>query len=634
MWQTNNPSNSLTTRIIWRVGVLSLIALVGIIVAMVAVASLSLRSTHLIIRDAAQETGHLLDRQLLEIEQETIAVGVALAYADEADYRDIFRQIIDDDGQSSVFRANVLAPDDTLIYQYERTATNLPVPPPTTGLDSWNEVTAPTWGELTWTEGDTAFWSVTFTTPVYAPSNLPTGQPGERLGTLVAEVELTSFWELLRLLDVGTGSKAYLIDAENGFVLAHKNAEAARIQTTVDLDRFLPADTPVVADAPHQLFSRIERGIRGNFAIVGVKALTVPPILIVVEQPLNTALNVFYPVGVIFLALAGVGVWLIISVWRFVQSRIIVPLEMLHTHVEQFGQGDMSQRIHLTAAAGDEIDLLTRTFNRMADDIETRTQDLVAANQRAEEGSRLKTEFLSVVSHELRTPLNAIMGYSGILLEGLNGEIDPAARNMISRIDLNSHRLLHLINELLDLSRIESGEMSFDVKPFNPHDLATTWDEQHQVLAAQQDLHFEVKVAPALPTTLYGDTKRLTQIVANLLSNALKFTKTGTVTLELGYHVTEWTIAVRDDGIGISDTALSYIFEKFRQEDSSSTREYGGTGLGLTIVDQITQMMGGRVIVESQVNQGSCFTVYLPIITQDSIEPTRPGPDKALPQRI
>ncbi len=622
MSQTPSQSNSLTTQIIWRVGILSLIALIGIIVALVAVATVSLRNTQRAIRESATEISHALDRRLLEIEQETIALSVALSHTDAANYPDLFRGVIDQNNQGRIFRAHYINTAGEQVYEYERAVSDIPHPDLTTNLDAWNTLENPTWGEITWSEGDNPFWSVTLAAPVYAPRGTPSPQDGERLGTLFSEVDLTTFWDEVRVVDVGIGSKAYMIDAQEGHVLAHKNAEAALLQTTADLSQF---QTPNAEDFEDQrLYSTLQRGLEGGWAITGVKYLENPPTMIVVEQPLSTALIGFYRVGVMLLVLAGVGVWLILSVGRFVQNRIIVPLELLHTHVDQFRQGDMSQRIYLSAAAGDEIDLLTRTFNRMADDIQTRTQELVVANQRAEEGSRLKTEFLSMISHELRTPLNAIMGYSGILLEGLNGEMDPIAKNMVSRIDLNSHRLLHLINELLDLSRIESGEMGFDVKPFNPHDLAHTWDEQHRVLAAQHNLDFVIQIDPALPNTLHGDTKRLTQIVANLLSNAFKFTKTGTITLALDYDITEWSITVRDEGIGISEEALNYIFEKFRQGDSSSTREYGGTGLGLTIVDQLTRMMGGRVTVDSQLNKGSRFTVHLPIITQSSYPVAKP----------
>jgi signal transduction histidine kinase len=304
------------------------------------------------------------------------------------------------------------------------------------------------------------------------------------------------------------------------------------------------------------------------------------------------------------------------SLIGFTRKRITTPLSTLRGSVEAFQQGDMKQRIVQQNPRGDEIDLLIGTFNEMADSITDRTRDLIIANKQAEEASRLKTEFLSMVSHELRTPLNAIMGYSGLLLEGLSGKIDEKAHQMVNRIDLNSQRLLSLINDLLDLSGIETGSITISNLTFDPHKLADQWDKQYRVLAENAGLAFDIQVDPQLPQTLYGDPNRITQVVANLISNACKFTEEGSVTLKVDYDVIEWRLTVTDTGIGIQDDALQFIFERFRQVDGSATRLYGGTGLGLTIVEQLVHLMGGRVTVESEYGEGSSFTVSLPAVTR------------------
>lgn len=246
---------------------------------------------------------------------------------------------------------------------------------------------------------------------------------------------------------------------------------------------------------------------------------------------------------------------------------------------------------------------------------EEANKTLMKANALAKETVRLKSEFMSTMSHELRTPLNAITGFCGIMLEGMGGEIDNEARHMIERVHSNSERLLTLINQVLDIAKIEADRIDLSNEPFAPHDLVERWKAQVQVLAAQKGLTFQTSIDPALPATIYGDSERITQIVTNLLSNAFKFTEQGTVELRLKAGQTTWQIEVQDTGIGIPPHAQNYIFDEFRQLDGSSTRVYGGTGLGLAIVRKLSLLMGGNVRVASTLGEGSTFTVTLPLNT-------------------
>jgi signal transduction histidine kinase len=252
--------------------------------------------------------------------------------------------------------------------------------------------------------------------------------------------------------------------------------------------------------------------------------------------------------------------------------------------------------------------------------LEQANSELVKANELAKESARLKSEFMSNMSHELRTPLNAMLGFCGILLEGMGGEIDPDARHMIERVNANSTRLLTLINEVLDLAKIEAGRMEIRSRPITPRTLAEQWKAQTHVLAQQKGLDFHIEVDPSMPETLYGDPERITQVVINLLSNAFKFTEKGSVKLELKCEADTWLIRVSDTGIGIPPHALHYIFDEFRQVDGSSRRMYGGTGLGLAIVRNLCLMMNGGVKVASELNKGSVFTVSLPCTTQEKAE--------------
>jgi signal transduction histidine kinase len=246
---------------------------------------------------------------------------------------------------------------------------------------------------------------------------------------------------------------------------------------------------------------------------------------------------------------------------------------------------------------------------------QTQKHQLEITNAEVVKANRLKSEFLATMSHELRTPLNVIIGYCDLLLEGLAGEVDAEARRMLTRVHSNAQKLLALINDVLDLSRIEAGRMQLQLEGVELDDLIDRWRADMQLLADQKGLKFEIKTDAALPDSILTDTARLTQIVTNLITNAFKFTEKGGVYLSLKAYEDAWSISVRDTGIGIPEDALPYIFEEFRQVDASPTRAHGGTGLGLAIVRNFTKLMGGEVQVESKLGVGSTFTVTLPIRT-------------------
>jgi signal transduction histidine kinase len=206
-----------------------------------------------------------------------------------------------------------------------------------------------------------------------------------------------------------------------------------------------------------------------------------------------------------------------------------------------------------------------------------------------------------------------MLGFSGILLEGMGGEFDADAGHMIGRIQQNSERLLNLINDVLDIAKIEAGRMDLVSVPISPRKMADGWRSQMGVLAEQKNLDFVIEIDPELPVQIFGDSDRISQIAINLLSNSFKFTETGSVTLSMECKGTSWEIQVRDTGIGIPPHAINYIFDEFRQLDGSSKRAYGGTGLGLAIVRNLCRMMEGTVHVTSKLNEGSTFTVTLPL---------------------
>jgi len=245
---------------------------------------------------------------------------------------------------------------------------------------------------------------------------------------------------------------------------------------------------------------------------------------------------------------------------------------------------------------------------------EQAAQALAQARDQALEASRLKSQLLARVSHELRNPLSAILGYAELLENGVFGSMSDPQLKATNHIIDGTYYLTHLVNELLDQAQFESGKITLTINPFDLTDMVDQVESKMTVLARAKGLTFSMDIAPDLPPTLVGDQKRLQQILINLIGNAIKFTKTGGVEARL-YRAdsAHWTIQVSDTGIGILPEIQPYIFEPFHQGDGSITREYGGSGLGLAIVKQLVTLMNGDVRLESEIGQGSIFTVTLPI---------------------
>jgi signal transduction histidine kinase len=233
---------------------------------------------------------------------------------------------------------------------------------------------------------------------------------------------------------------------------------------------------------------------------------------------------------------------------------------------------------------------------------------------REAELDRMKTMFVSMVSHELRTPLGAIMGYGEILQEQVHGPLNERQLGVVERLIANTKRLLSLVNDLLDRARLEAGRLKLVIAPFAP---ATLLEEAISVtgqMARAKNLELSTSIAPNLPQTLQGDAQRLLQILINLITNAIKFTDHGAVTVRFDrVSNTQWCLEVADTGIGIPLEEQPQVFEMFRQVDSSATRKQGGAGLGLSIVKQLVTLMGGHIQFVSTVGQGSTFTIILPL---------------------
>jgi len=253
------------------------------------------------------------------------------------------------------------------------------------------------------------------------------------------------------------------------------------------------------------------------------------------------------------------------------------------------------------------------------------TSELVRQNEllrrqrfEVEQASALKSQFLANMSHEFRTPLNCILGYTQLLLQGLGGAFTPEQRTDLARIDSNGRHLLALINDILDVSRIEAGRMPVDATVVGIPELVAEVLEELDPLIKQSRLSVSTRLSSRLPA-IESDRRKVKQILFNLVSNALKFTKRGGVRVRARHAARRRTvlITVEDTGVGIPQADLERIFEDFRQLDPSPSRGYGGTGLGLSICRRLAGMLGGQVTVRSQVGAGSAFTLELPVRVSD-----------------
>jgi len=272
-------------------------------------------------------------------------------------------------------------------------------------------------------------------------------------------------------------------------------------------------------------------------------------------------------------------------------------------------------------------------------------QARVALEEKAEQMaliSKYKSEFLARMSHELRTPLNSLLILSQILSENADGNLTPKQVGFAQTIHSSGSDLLDLINDILDLSKIESGTMAIDISPVSFTEVRKFVDSTFRQVADVKGLAFEVELDPALPPVMQTDAKRLQQVLKNLLSNAFKFTERGRVTLRAGVAKSGWNpeqdilnaahtvvaFTVTDTGIGIPKEKHGAIFEAFQQGDGTTSRKYGGTGLGLSISRQITRLLGGEIRLQSAPGQGSTFTLYLPV-TYPSHSVDMPGAAEA-----
>jgi signal transduction histidine kinase len=323
----------------------------------------------------------------------------------------------------------------------------------------------------------------------------------------------------------------------------------------------------------------------------------------------------------VFAVSAVILAWLcgfVIS-WSF-----ILPVREAQVFLGDVAAGNFGRRISVPnrdefGALADRMNHMSQQLHRLDESQRQAAAKLVDLNEQLSRASKAKSEFLANMSHELRTPMNAILGFSEMMIDGIYGEVPAEFKEPLADIQVNGRNLLRLINDVLDLSKIEAGRMELALDEYAVGDVVNIVRTSLRSIAAEKGLEFTAHVPEDLPVA-YGDSGRLVQCLTNLAGNALKFTRQGRVDIAVELAGEDLIYSVADTGIGIAQQELDNIFTEFRQVDTTITREFGGTGLGLSISKKFVERLGGRIWVRSELGKGSTFMFSVPLRAGEAVQ--------------
>ncbi|MCS6887491.1 MAG: response regulator [Chloroflexus sp.] len=451
--------------------------------------------------------------------------------------------------------------------------------------------------------------------------------PASDGGVVAGRLRMNLLWETVAAIRFGRTGSAYIVDNQ-GVIIAHPNPQIVLDYTTI-------SDRPEFREFPPDGNQRLYINLFGEETL-GV-ALNIPgtPWRLLAEVPEAEATELSTQAGITFIiSLIIFGISILLATNYLLHRFVFGILEELRQGAERIGGGDLTHPLPVRSER--EVAQVARAFNEMMHQLRTRNakiaqqteslkaeiqerrrieQELIKARDAAEAASRAKSTFLATMSHELRTPLTAIIGYSQLMEQLVHKGIYETVIHDVSRIRAAGTHLLSLINDILDISKIEAGRMTVSVEYADVADLvrAAVNTVLPQMDKNRNRFHIHCPLDIGI---LNSDTTKVRQALINLLSNAAKFTEDGEVTLTVTRHEKDgqawFRFVVADTGIGIPADKLDKLFKPFSQVDDSPTRKYGGTGLGLALSQRLCELVGGRITVESTVGVGSTFTMEIP----------------------
>ncbi|HEX9389697.1 MAG TPA: sensor histidine kinase [Usitatibacteraceae bacterium] len=451
--------------------------------------------------------------------------------------------------------------------------------------------------------------------------------PGRSSGVTIGQVNLKFVTDVVAQIEVGSNGKAYIVDSARQLV-AHPNLSL--VLRREDISQKLPANALQLAKeagsstrgATYSSLFEAE-GLEGGKVLSS--AVYIEPVgwWVVVEQSYTEALKPVFATLLRTLGFMVVGLLFAFVASYLLARTLVAPILRLQQGAARIGAGDLATRIDIRS--GDELGALAGEFNKMADQLRDYTtgleQKVAEKTAELQAANRHKSEFLANMSHELRTPLNAVIGFSDALKEEYFGPLNEKQAEYVGDINSSGQHLLSLINDILDLSKIEAGKMELETSRFN---VAAAIDNAIILIrerALRQNLTVLAEIEPSAGE-IEADERKVKQVLINLLTNAVKFSYPGGRVRVSARHVTNTNtleISVSDTGLGIAIEDQATIFEEFRQLHNSGNAKHEGTGLGLSLTRRLVELHGGRIWVSSESGRGATFTFELPAVRPSEV---------------
>jgi signal transduction histidine kinase/class 3 adenylate cyclase/CheY-like chemotaxis protein len=472
---------------------------------------------------------------------------------------------------------------------------------------------------------------------------MPINQPNDRFwGVLGINLTLSQLSHFLNELEIGSTGEAFLLE-RSGELVASSTSETYVLKTEKSEKRLqaIESQNTIISATTKKMLAKLgnlqtlqstqkfsyyrngDRQIVQVTPLLDNRGLDWLIVVVIPESDFMAQINANTRNTILlcFVALCGaIGVGILTARW------VVYPIEQLNEAAKAIASGDLHRYVHLDRT--DEVGELARSFNSMAVQLELSFASLASKNEELQRLDRLKDEFLANTSHELRTPLNATIGIVESMLDGATGSLSEVQKKNLFMVAQSGHRLSNLINDILDFSKLRNHTIELQFQPIGLREIVEVVLAFCQSLIGRKPLELVNAVSPNLPA-VQADENRLQQILYNLVGNAMKFTDRGMVgvsaefvrgrsfSLSDPYHLGYIAITISDTGIGIPEERFDRIFASFEQGDGSTAREYGGTGLGLAVTQQLVELHGGTISLKSSVGVGSQFTFTLPIDSDD-----------------